>query len=122
MVASPIRRCAITGAKLPKGASLPRSLGYLVYIKLTICELDFMIRLRQVSVDVPSPPRATTPVEKQTTRKTYIVPRIIDPVSGVAQSKEQVGKSKYILCRAETFQTLSRKKGGLAFRKFGPAS
>ncbi|GHJ89430.1 hypothetical protein NliqN6_5832 [Naganishia liquefaciens] len=89
MVASPIRRCAITGAKLPK---------------------DFMIRLRQVSVDVPSPPRATTPVEKQTTRKTYIVPRIIDPVSGVAQSKEQVGKSKYILCRAETFRTLSRKK------------
>lgn len=68
-----------------------------------------MIRLRQVSVDVPVSSRMTN---DQTIKKTYIVPSgLTIPDKGTNQTKERVGKSKYILCRAETFRSLSKKKG-----------
>jgi hypothetical protein len=94
---------------------------------------DFMIRLRQVAIDipvsnssgkaVPPPPQniTTAPVNLPTVRKSYTVPAGLllqpnddHPPAEGRESKaksRKLGKSKYVLCRAETFRGLGKKKG-----------
>ncbi|KAJ9107191.1 hypothetical protein QFC19_002851 [Naganishia cerealis] len=93
-----------------------------------VCQTDFMIRLRQVSAYLPATDSAASSLSAESSssthklplvRKTYIVPSgLLNDSSEKSKSTEftphsttRVGKSKYVLCRADTFNNLSRKKG-----------
>jgi hypothetical protein len=110
MMTSPMRRCAVTGAKLPRGPSIPPynmtcCPDYLTHL---LPSIDFMICLRPAVYPASDSTLSDTPKDPRE-GNIYLVPdKILHP-----NHNDKLGKGSWLLCHRGLVQTFIDRPGEL---------